>query len=116
VHLLQADAKALDVTLQERAEASGVGVFPTPALDATWAFSQRFAWTARAQYLSVNISDVNAAFGDYHTDFQYRWKRNFELGVGYESIHVHLEDDNTNQPKGFVLSMHGPEAFLRVSF
>jgi hypothetical protein len=116
LHLLQADAKALDVTLQERAETSGVGVFPTPAIDATWAISQRFAWTARAQYLGIDINNVTAAFGDYHTDLQYRWTRNFELGVGYQGIHARLEDEHTSQPKGFVLNVRGPEAFLRVSF
>jgi hypothetical protein len=116
LHLLQADAKALDVTLQEKAETSGAGVFPTPAIDATWAISQRFAWSARAQYLSIDINKVSAALGDYHTDLQYRWARNFEIGVGYESIHAALTDLHSGQPAGFVLNVKGPEAFVRVSF
>jgi hypothetical protein len=116
LHLLQADAKALDVTLQQKTETSGVGVFPTPAIDATWAISQRFAWTARAQYLSIAVNNVSAALGDYHTDLQYRWARNFEIGVGYESIHAALNDQHSGQPAGFVLNAKGPEAFLRVSF
>jgi len=116
LHLLQADAKALDVTLEQKAETSGVGVFPTPAIDATWAISQRFAWTARAQYLSIDVDNVSASLGDYHTDLQYRWARNFEIGVGYESIHAALNDLHSSQPAGFVLNVRGPEAFLRVSF
>jgi len=79
VHLLQADARGTDVTLQEHAESSGVGAFPTPAIDATWAISQRFAWTARAQYLNATVHGTNGSLGDYHTDLQYRWTRNFEI-------------------------------------
>ena len=69
-----------------------------------------------ARPLRVRKHSTTELFGDYHPDLQYRWTRNFELGVGYQSIHARLEDDHTSQPKGFVLNVRGPEAFLRVSF
>jgi hypothetical protein len=116
VHLVQADARGTDVTLQQRAESSGVGAFPTPALDATWAISQRFAWTARAQYLRGSINSVSASLGDYHTDLQYRWQRNFALGVGYEVIRAQLADGHSSPPAGFALNIRGPELYLRASF
>jgi hypothetical protein len=116
VHLLQADARGTDVTLQQHAESSGVAAFPTPALDATWAFAQRFAWTARVQYLRGSISGVSASLGDYHTDLQYRWQRNFAVGLGYEAIRVQLDDGHSNPPAGFALRIRGPELFLRASF
>jgi hypothetical protein len=116
VHLLQADARGTDVTLQEHAESSGVGAFPTPAIDATWAISQRFAWTARAQYLNATVHGTNGSLGDYHTDLQYRWTRNFEIGLGYEEIRAQLETQRRTSPAGFALSIKGPELFLRASF
>lgn len=116
IHLLQADARGTDVTLEQHAESSGVGAFPTPALDVTWAISQRFAWTARAQYLSANVHGIRGSLGDYHTDLQYRWAPNFELGVGYERIQAQLTVERNSSASGFALSIKGPEAFLRVSF
>lgn len=117
VHLLQADARGTDVTLQQHAESSGVGAFPTPALDGTWAISQRFAWTARAQYLSATVHGISGALGDYHTDLQYRWARNFEIGLGYEEIRAQLSvQRSSTTPGGFTLSVKGPELFLRASF
>ena len=117
VHLLQADARGTDVTLQQNAESSGVGAFPTPALDGTWAISQRFAWTARAQYLSATVHGITGALGDYHTDLQYRWTPNFEIGLGYEEIRAQLSvQRSSTTPGGFTLSVKGPELFLRASF
>jgi hypothetical protein len=116
VHLLQADARGTDVTLQQHAESSGVGAFPTPALDATWAISQRFAWTARAQYLSATVNGTTGSLGDYHTDLQYGWRPNFEIGLGYEQIRAALETQRSNSPAGFAISVKGPELFLRASF
>jgi hypothetical protein len=116
VHLLQADARGTDVTLEQHAESSGVGAFPTPALDGTWAISQRFAWTARAQYLHATVHGISGSLADYHTDLQYRLRPNFELGLGYEAIRAELSVERNNSPSGFALRIRGPEAFLRVSF
>jgi hypothetical protein len=116
VHLMQADARATDVTLAQHAETSGVGAFPTPALDGTWALSQRFAWTARAQYLRASINGISGSLGDYHTDLQYRWRPNFEVGLGYEDLRAQLAVQRNGAPSGFALGIKGPEAFLRVSF
>jgi len=116
VHLLQADARGTDVTLQEHAESSGVGAFPTPALDATWAISQRFAFTARGQYLNATVHGTSGSLGDYHADLQYRWRPNFEIGLGYEEIRAQLETERKTSPAGFALSVRGPELFLRASF
>jgi hypothetical protein len=117
VHLLQADARGTDVTLQQNAETSGVGAFPTPALDGTWAISQRFAWTARAQYLRATVHGITGSLGDYHTDLQYRWTPYFELGLGYEEIRAQLSvQRSSTTPGGFTLGVKGPELFFRVSF
>ena len=116
LHLLQADVRGTDVTLAEHAESSGVGAFPTPALDGTWAISQRFALTARAQYLSATVHGTSGSLGDYHTDLQYRWRPNFEIGLGYEEIRAQLETQRSSSPAGFALSVKGPELFLRASF
>jgi hypothetical protein len=116
VHLFNAEARGTDQTLQQHAESSADGAIPTLALDGTWRISQRFAWTARAQYVSATLHKDSGSLGDYHTDLQYRWLPNFAVGVGYEDIRAQLEVSHGNTPGGFALRVSGPELFFRVSF
>jgi len=116
VHLLNADARGTDQTLRQHAEASGDGGFPTLALDGTWRISQRFAFTARAQYFSATLHGDSASLGDYHTDLQYRWVPNFAVGVGYQDIRAELDVTHGGTPGGFALRVSGPELFFRASF
>ncbi|HEY5102845.1 MAG TPA: hypothetical protein VII70_08685 [Steroidobacteraceae bacterium] len=115
-HLLQAEARATDQTLMEHAQSSGDGVLPTLAIDGTWRLSQRFAWTARANYVTANINGSTGSLGDYHTDVQYRWVSNFSVGLGYEMIRAQAQVTNSGTPGGFVFRVSGPEVFFRASF
>jgi hypothetical protein len=115
-HLLQAEARATDQTLLEHAQSSGDGVLPTLAIDGTWRISQRFAWTARVNYVRANINGSTGSLGDYHTDVQYRWVPNFAIGLGYEQIRAQAEVTNSGTPGGFVFRVSGPEVFFRASF
>lgn len=116
LHLLDAQARGMDETLDRNAQTSGSGPFPTFALDATWRISRRFAFTARGNYLSATVNGVSGALGDYHTDLQYRWTPNLVLGLGYEALRAQLEVTRSNLPSGFDFRTQGPELFFRVSF
>jgi hypothetical protein len=116
LHLLNAEARATDQTLQQRSDSSADGVLPTLAIDATWRISQRFAWTARAQYLRANIRGDSGSLGDYHTDLQYRWTPNFAVGLGYQEIRLQLEVPTGHTPGGLDFHVSGPEVFFRASF
>jgi hypothetical protein len=115
-HLLNAEARGMDQTLQQHADSSGDGALPTLALDGTWRISQRFAWTARAQYFSANIRGNSGSLGDYHTDLQYRWVPNFAVGLGYQDTRLALQFDHGSTPGGFAFRVSGPEIFFRASF
>jgi len=97
-------------------EASGAGPFPTAVLDGTWAISKRFALTARAQYFSASIGKFSGSLAEYHSDLQYRWRRNFQMGIGYTVNRVILDASGGDFPGRFGLYTRGPEAFLRASF
>jgi len=116
VHLLNAEARGTDQTLEQHAQSSGDGALPTLALDGTWRIAQRFAWTARAQYVSATIHGQLGSLGDYHTDLQYRWLPNFAVGLGYQAIRAQLEVTHSGTPGGFALRVNGPEVFFRASF
>ena len=118
MHLLEAEANA-NATLATgpvREKFSGAGPFVTVALDGTWRFTRRFAFSARGQYLKLTVSSVKGLLANYHGDVQFRWRPNLAFGLGYESTQTRLEVSDNN-PNGFMeLGTHGPELLVRASF
>lgn len=115
-HLLNGEARAKVPSRGLNEEKSGVAVYPTLALDATWRISRRFAFTARGQNLSASVQDASGSIGDYHADVQYRWRRNVAAGLGYTSLHTQLEVSDADFPGRFAFDIKGPELFFRASF
>jgi hypothetical protein len=116
VHLLDAEARGEVRARALRQDASGVGAFPTIALDATWRISKRFALAARGQQFSTTISNFSGSLSDYHAELQYRWRSNFALGLGYSKLRYDLKINSSSFPGFFDLRARGPEFFVRVSF
>jgi len=116
VHFVEAEARGAVEAKQLRQEVSGAGAFPTIPLDFTWRISRRFAMVARAQYLHAAHNNFEGSMGEYHGDFQYRWKPNFSVGAGYTVIKSFLQLQESHFPGMFRLNVRGPEAFFRVSF
>jgi hypothetical protein len=116
VHFVEAEARAAVDARALRQEVSGAGAFPTIPLDFTWRISRRFAMVARAQYLRASVNNFEGSMGDYHGDFQYRWKPNFSLGAGYTVMRSFLQVQDNHFPGLFRQNVRGPEAFFKVSF
>ena len=101
--------------LQRHESSVGIAI-PTLAVDGIWRISRRFAFTTRAEYLGGTVSGYSGSFADYHGDFQYRWRKNFALGLGYSYLRISYES-LTHAPFGRItLAEQGPEAFVRVAF
>ncbi len=121
LHLLQAEAEAQVAPSATRPTAvhedfSGAGPFATVAIDGSWRFTRRFAFSARGQYLRLHVSSLTAALNDYHADVQFRWRPNLAVGVGYQSTQTRLEVQDRANNGYMSLDLHGPELFLRTSF
>jgi hypothetical protein len=116
VYFLEAEARGAVEAKQLRQEVSGAGAFPTIPLDFTWRISSRFAFVARGQYFHASVRDFEGSMGEYHGDFQYRWKPNFSLGAGYTVMKSSLDVNDTDFPGALRLNVRGPEAFFKVSF
>ena len=116
VHLIDADAIAQTPDLLQRHETSVAGAWPTLAVDGIWNISRRFALTARGQYLGTDVNKFSGSLADYHGDVQYRWKRNFAVGLGYSYIRASYESQSNGTPGRLVLALSGPEMFVRISF
>jgi hypothetical protein len=116
IHLIQVDAIGAVPALFESHETSEVGAFPTIALEAMWRISRRFAFTGRGQYFGTTINGFTGSLGDYHGDFQYRWRSALAIGVGYSYMRASFQSLTHGTPGRFTLSMAGPELFARVAF
>ena len=116
IWLLEAEARGEVPARFIREEESQGGAAPSVALDAAWAISRRWALSLRAQYFRVSRDDFSARLADYHADVQYRWHRNFAVGLGYTSLHIDAESTDEDDSGLFSMKVNGPELFFRVSF
>jgi hypothetical protein len=100
-----------------RESEDGVAPFPTLALDATWRISKRWSLNVRGQTFTANTDDFDASLSDYHGDIQYRWRKNFTVGLGYTSVRIDAQSFSQDDMNGkFDQDISGPEIFVRASF
>lgn len=116
VYLAEARARGEVVARNVRERSEEVGAFPTVALDATWRMSHRWSLNARGQRFTAHRNDFEGSLADYHGDVQYRWRRNFAVGLGYTSLRVSATERTGSSPGRFRQETSGPELFIRASF
>jgi len=92
------------------------GPIPTPGLDATYVLSKRFYFDGRAQYLKVNINNLEGSLGIYELDGLYRLRPNISFALGYTALRAHLASTQARQSGSFDFNSSGPEVFVRVAF
>jgi hypothetical protein len=115
-HLLEAEAIAQVPGTAQRVEYSQAGPFATLALDGTYLIAKRWSFNARANYMHLTVNNFSGELEDYHADVQYRWRRNFAVGAGYDYSQAQVDIRNRD-PSGIVqLRINGPQLFLRASY
>jgi hypothetical protein len=92
------------------------GPIPTIGIDATWVVSRRFYLDGRAQYLKVNISNLDASLGIYELNVLYRYRPNVSFAVGYSDFTANVTSTKSTKAGVFDFSTKGPEMFFRVAF
>ncbi|HET9862707.1 MAG TPA: hypothetical protein VFP37_04640 [Steroidobacteraceae bacterium] len=116
IHLIEAHAEGREPGTLNREKADEIGIFPTIAANLAFRISKRWSITARGQQFSANPEDFEGKMADYHGDLQYRWRRNFAIGLGYTKLETDLKVLDADQPLLFNLDTSGPEIFFRASF
>ena len=117
ISLLETRARGEVTARNVRESEDAVAPFPTFALDATWRISTRWSLNARGQTFTANRDDFEGSLSDYHGDIQYRWRKNFTVGLGYTSLRIDASSTSTDDfPGRFEQDISGPEFFVRASF
>jgi hypothetical protein len=116
ISVIEAQAEGGEPGTLNREEASEVGIFPTIAANLAFRISKRWSITARGQQFSASPEDFEGEMAEYHGDIQYRWRKNFAIGIGYTMMETNLEVFDSDQPLLFNLDTSGPELFFRASF
>lgn len=116
LHIFEVRAEGGEPGTLNRERESEAGVFPTAALTAAFRISKRWAITARYNGLEVDVDDGNGKYVDAHVDVQYRWRKNFAIGLGYTRLNMTVDLDEVDEPFYFDMDTKGPELFFRASF
>jgi len=115
-YFVQLDAMGLVPATFQQQSVSAAEPIPALPLDFTWVISSRFAVTARGAYMTATLNGFHGWIVDSEETIQYRWLRNFAIGLGYTSTRMSLTKSTGSSPGVFGLSIGGLEAFVRFSF
>ncbi len=115
VQIADVEANAVVRSRVVRESESGVAPLPLLGVEGRFDFSPRWALEARAQYLTVDISQVDGSILDARLAVTWRLNPYLALGLGYRTFQIDVDSRDEGTP-GFVdLSVAGPLLFVRAS-
>ena len=89
---------------------------PLIGLDGTYRMSSRWYAEARAQYLKVNVQNVDGTLETFEANVLYRLSPNVTFGLGYSGFKVDVDSTKPTESGIFQLRSTGPQLFARVGF
>jgi hypothetical protein len=98
----------------ERYDRSGPA--PLAGLDGAVRISHRFYVEARAQYLSVDVSNVRGVLRTFDASVLYRLMPNVTFGAGFNGYDISVDARKTGDSGRVSLRSTGPQVFARVGF
>jgi hypothetical protein len=115
IQVADVEANAVVRSRVVRESESGVAPLPLVGVEGRFDFTPRWAVEARAQYLTVDVSQVNGSILDARLAFTWRVNPYLAMGLGYRTFKIDVDSKDEGTP-GFVdLSIAGPLLFVRAS-
>lgn len=115
IQLAEVEANAVVRSRVIRDAESGAAPLPLIGVEGRFDFSQRWSAEVRAQYLTVDIEEVDGSILDARAALTWRMNPYLLLGVGYRTFAIDVDSRDEGTP-GFVdLSLDGPLLFVRAS-
>lgn len=115
IQIADVEANAVVRSRVVRESESGVAPLPLIGVEGRFDFTPRWSAEARAQYLTVDVSEVNGSILDARLAVTWRLNPYWVLGLGYRTFRIDVDSKDEGTP-GFVdLSIDGPLLFVRAS-
>lgn len=115
IQIAEVEANAVVRSRVVREAESGVAPLPLAGIEGRFDFTPRWSVEARAQYLTVDIDEVDGSILDARLALTWRLNPYLALGVGYRTFTIEVDSQDEGTP-GFVdLSVDGPLLFVRAS-
>jgi hypothetical protein len=115
IQIADVEANAVVRSRVVREAESGVAPLPLIGVEGRFDFTPRWAVEARAQYLTVDVSQVNGSILDARLALTWRVNPYLAMGLGYRTLQINVDSADEDTP-GFVdLSVDGPLLFVRAS-
>jgi hypothetical protein len=115
IQLADVESNAVVRSRVVRESESGVAPLPLVGVEGRYDFTPRWAVEARAQYLTVDVSQVNGSILDARVALTWRVNPYLAMGLGYRAFQIDVDSRDEDTP-GFVdLSINGPLLFVRAS-
>jgi hypothetical protein len=116
LHIFEMHAEGSEPGTLNRDRGEEAGIFPTGAFNAAFRISKRWAISATYNAFEVEVDEGSGSYLDGHFDIQYRWRKNFAVGLGYSVLSLDIVMDEVDEPFAFKLETKGPELFFRAAF
>lgn len=115
IQVADVEANAVVRSRVVRESESGIAPLPLVGLEGRFDFTPRLAAEARAQYLTVNVSDVDGSILDARLALTWRFNPYLAIGLGYRTFQIDVDSRDEGTPGIVDLSVDGPLLFVRAS-
>ena len=115
IQVADVEANAVVRSRVVRESESGIAPLPLVGLEGRFDFTPRLAAEARAQYLTVNVSDVDGSILDARLALTWRLNPYLAIGLGYRTFQIDVDSRDEGTPGVVDLSVDGPLLFVRAS-
>jgi hypothetical protein len=115
IQIADVEANAVVRNRVVRESESGVAPLPLAGLEGRFDFTPRWGVEARAQYLTVDVSQVNGSILDARLALTWRVNPYLAMGLGYRTFQIDVDSRDEDTPGIVDLSVDGPLLFVRAS-